>query len=128
MWEIYVIIFLVCTGFGVAILMARKTKNQTVVVQQSQVDPSEIAKAVAKAMTEELRSVLKEQGPVGLARRVAQPGEDVIEMDESIIPMEEKIDVEEANLDSLGNEEAVEDKELSSSKSKLASILNKRKS
>lgn len=108
--------------------MARKTKNQTVIVQQSQVDPSEIAKAVAKAIAEELRSVLKEQGPVGLARRVAQEDENVIEMDESIIPMEEKIDVEEANLDSLGNEEAVEDKDLSSSKSKLASILNKRKS
>jgi phage terminase large subunit-like protein len=126
-WEIYAIIFLVCLGFGVAILMARKTKAQQVIVQQSQVDPSEIAKAVAKAMTEELREVLKEQGPIGLARRVAKEGDDVIEIDESIIPMEEKIDVKEANLDNLGTEEAVEDKGLGASKSKLASILKKRK-
>ena len=41
--------------------------------------------------------------------------------------MEEKMDVTEANLQNLGKEEAVEDKGLGASKSKLASILKKRK-
>ena len=127
MWEIFAVVFLVAIGFGVAILMARKTKNQTIVVQQQSVDATEIAKAVAKAMTEELREVLKEQGPIGLAKRVARSEEDVIEIDESIIPMEEKIDVTEANLDNLGKKEVAEDKDLATSKSKLASILKKRK-
>lgn len=107
--------------------MARKTKAQQVIVQQSQVDPTEIAKAVAQAMTAELQKVLKEQGPIGLAKRVAQADDDVVKMDESIIPMEEKIDVTEANLDNMGTEEAVKDEGLAASKSKLASIMKKRK-
>lgn len=107
--------------------MARKTKAQTIVVQQTQLDPSEMAQAIAKAMKKELRAVLEEQGPAGLARRVANPDEDMIEIDESIIPMEEKINIQEANLDNLGKEEAVEDKDLKTSKTKLASILKKRK-
>lgn len=129
MWEFLLLAFLVATGFGTAILMARKTKAPKVTLVQNQVqniDLEELATKVARAVAKEVAEEVVKKLPKGYAR-TGTVEELEIQMDESLIPIAINTAVSEANLEGMVKEEKAIDKDLEKSKSKLAGILKKRK-
>lgn len=108
--------------------MARKRKGSSDV--DLQVFALQIAKAVAKEVAEEVVRKL----PAGqvysreAARHRLEPYlDEVIDIDDSIIPMDIDMDVAESNVAEKFNEEKIVDSGLEKSKNKLASILRKKK-
>lgn len=98
-----------------------------------------VAKAVAQEVGKEVREALREN-PVMVAPvpgtlhypngvppgGVVDAAGNVIQMDESVIPVNLSVNAQEANLEGMAKEEVAVDKDLSKSKSKLASILKKK--
>ncbi len=129
MWELLILVFLIAMGFGVAILMARKTKrtNITVIQQASNIDLEELATKVARAVAKEVAKEVVKNLPKGITS--GKTAEELrIQMDESLIPLAIETAVTEANLEGMAKEEKVDDKDLEKSKSRLAkALLNKKK-
>ena len=88
MWELLILVFLIAMGFGVAILMARKTKgtNITVIQQASNIDLEELATKVARAVAKEVAKEVVKNLPKGITS--GKTAEELrIQMDESLIPL-----------------------------------------
>lgn len=107
--------------------MARKRKSADVDLQAFAM---QIAKAVAKEVAEEVVRQL----PAGQvysreeARRKLEPYfDEVISIDDSIIPMDVDVDIAESNVAEKFQEEKTVDSGLEKSKNKLASILRKKR-
>lgn len=125
MWEVYLLAFLIALGFGVAILMARKTKAPQITVIQSETKNNnleELAIKIAKAVANEVLQKVS-------AAQLSKENNDIaIEMDiDKIIPIAIDNAIKETNLDKALKEEETIDKGLEKSKSKLANIFKKRK-
>jgi len=124
-WEVYLLAFLIALGFGVAILMARKTKAPQITVIQSETKNNnleELAIKIAKAVANEVLQKVS-------AAQLSKENNDIaIEMDiDKIIPIAIDNAIKETNLDKALKEEETIDKGLEKSKSKLANIFKKRK-
>lgn len=129
MWEFFLLVFLIAVGFGIAILMVRKTKkaNLTIIQQQADsIDLEELATKVARAVAKEVAEEVIRNLPKGFISGKAAE-ESSIQMDESLIPIAIETAITEANLESMTRKERAIDKDLEKSKSKLAGILKKRK-
>ena len=126
MWEVGLLAFLIALGFGVAILMARKTKVPKVIVQNQvqNIDLEELAIRVARAVAEEVIKNL----PKGQAIHAETIDDIGVDMDiDKIIPITIDTGVAETNLEGAVKQEKAVDKNLKKSKSKLAEIFNKTK-
>lgn len=127
MWEVGLLAFLIALGFGVAIIMARKTKAPKVTIVQSQaqnIDLEELAIKVARAVAEEVLKKLP-KGQVVHADTIDNIGVDM--NIDKIIPIAIDAAVAEINLEGVVKEEKAIDKDLEKSKSRLAEILKQRK-
>ena len=123
MWEVGLLAFLITLGFGVAIVMARKTKAPKVTVVQNRtqnIDLEELAIKVAKAVAEE---VIKKLPKGQLYSRHNGPEIDI----DKVIPIAIDAAVAETNLQDAIKEEKAVDINLEKSKSKLAEILKRKK-
>lgn len=133
-WEIILLGALILTIGTSAIIMASKTKSN----QTGKVDIELLAKRVAEEVGEkvaikfanELRDVLysiPSQGRKhGTRASKSSQSEEVIEMDESVMPVKLDTSNIESNLEGMAKEEQEVDKELDKSKSKLRALLGKK--
>lgn len=132
MWEFFLLAFLVTLGFGVAIIMARKTKAPKVTVvhnqQTQQIDLEELATKVARAVAKEVAEEVIKKLPKGQRYHGDTPDNVGIDMNiDKIIPIAIDTAIAETNLTGAVKEEKTVDKDLEKSKSKLAGILNRKK-
>jgi hypothetical protein len=126
-WEIPVLAVLFILAFGVAIFMVTRTRKPEVTVVT---DPNieklavSIAEAVAKKVAQEFIDKLGSVGYHGSKQSPDTP-EGQIQIDESIIPIDVVVDVEDMNLEEMAKEEVRKDKGLGASRSKLAKVLKR---
>lgn len=137
-WEILLLGGLILVITTVAFIAMRKTRPSEFATfgGGQSVNADELAAKIAKAMGAELREILKEF-KTELARlpRGSSPGAYIVDdiaapnisMDESIIPTTVKTDADTKNLENMAKKEAVVDKDLGKSKSKLADLLKRKK-
>ena len=117
MLEFGILGLLILTGFGAALIMAYKGTRKSNVA----IDLEELATKVARAVAQELLQNLPADV---LARR--KQDLDLVEIDESIIPIAVDITTQETNLADKMEEEKVEDVSLGEKKSKLAKLLGRK--
>jgi Flp pilus assembly protein CpaB len=135
LWEASILVFCLSFGFGVAALMARKIKNVPPVIQQVHtqegINIEEIIARVAVAVGEQISNKLKEalkDLPAGSVRyHEGKSGNTEIHIDEHIIPTNITIEEVEKNLEQMATVETQVDSDLDNAKSKLASLLKKKK-
>lgn len=131
MWEVGLLAFLITLGFGVAIVMARKTKAPKITVVQNQaqnIDLEELATKVARAVAKEVAEEVVKKLPKGQVFHGSTGDGINIDLDiDKVIPIAVDAAVEETHLQNAVKEEKAIDKGLEKSKSKLAGILKRKK-
>jgi len=119
--------------FGVTIYMVTRTKKSDVTILSSQgFDIEKMAKTIAEAVASKIASEFLDKinncsGRVSsLSSQSNIQSSSNIQMDESIIPTKLSLDIEDVNIEDIGKEEIKEDKNIKSSRAKLAGILKKK--
>lgn len=114
--------------------MAIRTKTGNTTIVQGNVDIEALAKAVARAVGKEIADELKEAmknitvQSGGSRHNYLNNADDFeITIDESIIPVSIKQQTVATNLENMAKEEVSVDKDLKKSKSKLASLMQRKK-
>jgi len=137
-WEILVLAILFAFTFGVAIyfMVTRRKAPEVTIIQQPEGTNTDvealavkIAEAVAVKVAEKVaQEFIDKLGSVGYTGSQQSPNtpEGQIQIDESIIPIDVVVDVEEMNLEEMAREEVQKDEGLGASRSKLAEVLKKR--
>lgn len=131
MWELVVLGCLILFITGIAMRKHRSEFNSF--SSGLTVDTDELAEKVRREVGKEFRAALKElrddlaKLEIGNSRCAIHHSNRVIpladiEIDESIIPVNLKVEVESTNIDSATREQKVVDKGLEKSKSKLAAL------
>lgn len=138
MWEIIVVGTIILGVVAMAIwregvspaMKVAKPKKVTVIreINGQTIDVTEVATAVAKAVAETMSKELLDkldnlQIKTAVDKAIRCDKDGPIELDESIIPVAMEALVDHINMDNVGEEEELEDKDLASSKSKLAKLL-----
>lgn len=130
MWELIALGCLILFVTGIAM---RKTKRQVsefaTFSNGNTVDTDELARKIGIEVGKEFRAALEEfrDALQNITINTSNPHVQIgsasaVEMDESIIPANLKVDILATNLDGATREEKVIDKQLQKSKSKLAAI------
>ena len=133
MWEVGLLAFLIALGFGVAIVMARKTKapNKVTIVQNHEaqnIDLEELATKVARAVAKEVAEEVLKKLPKGQIYHGDSSDDFGVDMDiDKIIPIAVDAAVAGTSLEGAVKEEKAIDKDLKKSKSKLAEVLKRKK-
>lgn len=138
MWELAVVGCLVLFIAGLAMRKTKIISEFASFSSRNTVSEDELASKIAKQVSEEIGSILKELKndlkalTVNTTSSPVRPSSDnlhveSIKIDESIIPTNLTVDVESINLDTATKEEKVIDKGLEKSKSKLAALRKQRK-
>lgn len=136
MWEFIALGVLFTLTFLVAIYMVTTRRKPTAILIQQEKTLSKEMEALAIKIGEAVAIKVSEEfidklGSVGYHRSADSPSIDNLEgqvlINESIIPVSVQIDVTEANVDNMAQEETKEDKGLATSKSKLAAIRKKKR-
>jgi len=137
MWELAAVGCLLLFIAGVAMRKTRKPSEFATFGggDRSSVNTDELARKIAKEMGKEFRTVMQEFrddlrtitiGRVGRNTSIGGAGMAPVEIDESVIPTNLKMNVEATNLDGATKEQKVVDKGLGKSKSKLAALRKKK--
>jgi len=119
--------------FGISILgivftylMARTILKKNVGPSPSATLTEQQLDVLADKVVSKLLSKLGKVSSTGV-NLLAKKSPDVVQMDESIVPVKASIEELESNIDTIAEEKIVEDTKLSESKSKLSSILKRKK-
>ena len=139
MWDLISLLVLgglIILGFGISIGMIiwkdgagmlRKIKSQTSGVTSPHIDTAllvdEIASRVTNAVLEKL---LDKISPAQYSQIRNEAIEELVKIDESIIPMAVEVNAEQANVEGMTKEQVEQDEQLSSAKAKLADLLKKK--
>jgi hypothetical protein len=139
-WELLLLGGLIIGITTVAFIAMRKTRPSEFASfgGGQTVNADELAAKIAKAMGAEMRAILKEfkeelknlpvsRTSTGAYHSGSPSAAGGIQMDESLIPTKIETNADLKNLENMAKEEAVVDKGLSESKSKLASLLKRKK-
>lgn len=119
-------------GFGVAIIMARKTKKVVINnIHRNDSDLDELVEKVAERVAEKFAVKLAEVLSTGQTNSykseivLAKDTDSVVELDERIIPAHIELDDVETSLEGIAKEEVDNDTGLAESKSRLARLFKK---